>query len=189
MLLLLAVLCGLIVGYVRRGSLAQLGQLPLRCGWLILIAFFLQVVVFSSQFESLGWSDQLGPALYVSSILLLLLAVGLNLSLGGMKILGIGLLLNFLVIAANRGYMPVHPDSLARSGMVHRAELLRSQETVSNSTLWTDETRLPFLADIFYLPSYLPFSNVFSIGDIFIGIGAFILVLQAMQGDNGTSSV
>jgi len=93
------------------------------------------------------------------------------------------------VIAANRGYMPVHPDSLARSGMVHRAELLRSQGTVSNSTLWTDETRLPFLADIFYLPSYLPFSNVFSIGDIFIGIGAFILVLQAMQGDNGTSSV
>jgi len=83
--------------------------------------------------------------------------------------------------------MPVHPDSLTRAGMTQRAELLRSQGTVSNSTLWTDETRLPFLADIFFLPSYLPLSNVFSLGDVFIGIGAFILVLQAMQGNNGTS--
>jgi hypothetical protein len=155
---------------------------------LILIAFSLQIVVFSSQFESLGWSDQLGSALYISSILVLLLAVGLNLSLRGMKIFGIGLLLNFLVIAANGGYMPVHLDSLTRAGMAHRAELLRVKRYVSNSMVLTSETRLPFLADIFLVPSWLPFSNVFSIGDVFIGIGVFILVLQAMQGGNSTGS-
>jgi len=188
MLLLLALLCGLIVGWARGGSLVKLGQLPLRHSWLILIAFLLQIITFSPRFEGLGWSDRLAPALYIFSILLLLLAVGLNLSLSGMKIFGLGLLLNFLVIAANGGYMPVPLDNLTRAGMVDLAELLQAKGHVSKSTILTSETRLPFLADIFLLPSGLPLSNVFSIGDVFIGIGAFILVLQAMQGDNSTSS-
>jgi len=183
MLLLLALLCGLIVGWARGGSLVKLAQFPLRCSWLILIAFLLQIVVFSPQFESLRWSDRLVPALYVFSILLLLLAVGLNLSLSGMKIFGLGLLLNFLVIAANGGYMPISLDNLVRAGMTHRAELLRAKGYLSNSTVLTSETRLPFLADIFSIPPFLPFSNVFSIGDVFIGIGAFILVMQAMQSE------
>ena len=188
MFLLLALLCGLMVGWARGGSLVRLAHFPLRCSWLILIAFLLQIVAFSPQLESPGWSDRLGPALYISSILVLLLAVGLNLSLSGMKILGLGLLLNFLVIAANGGYMPVPLDNLARSGMSLRAELLRAKGHLFNSTVLTSETRLSFLADIFFLPSWLPFSNVFSIGDVFIGIGAFILVLQAMRRENGTGS-
>jgi hypothetical protein len=188
MILLLALLCGLIIGWARGGSLVKLGQLPLRCGWLILIALFLQIVVFSSQFESLGWSDRLDPGVHIFSNLLLLLAVGLNLSLSGMKILGIGLLLNFLVIVTNGGYMPVAPDDLARAGMADVAEILRAKGHVSKSTVLTSETRLAFLADIFLVPSWLPVSNVFSIGDVFIGIGAFILILQGMQGDSGTSS-
>lgn len=181
MMLLVALLCGLIVGWARGGSLVKLAQLPLRCSWLILIALLVQIVAFSPQLENLSWSDRLGPALYISSILLLLLVVGLNLSLSGMKVLGLGLLLNFLVIAANGGYMPVPPENLARAGMIHRAELLKAKGYLSNSTVLTSETRLPFLADIFFVPSFLPFSNVFSIGDVFIGIGAFILVMQAMR--------
>jgi len=188
MFLLLALLSGLIVGWARGGSFVKLAQLPLRYSWLILIAFLLQIVVFSSQFESLVWSDRLAPALYIFSILLLLLAVGLNLSLSGMKVFGLGLLLNFLVITANVGYMPVPLDNLTQAGMTQRAELLRAEGHLSNSTVLTSETRLPFLTDIFLLPSCLPFSNVFSIGDVFIGIGAFILVLQAMQGGKGTSN-
>jgi hypothetical protein len=183
MMLLIALLCGLIAGWARGGSLVKLAQLPLRGSWLILIALLLQITTFSPQFESLSWSERLGPILYVSSILLLLLAVGLNLSLSGMKILGLGLLLNFLAIAANGGYMPVPLENLARAGMSHRAELLRARGHLSNSTVLTSETRLPFLADILFVPSFLPFSNVFSIGDVFIGIGAFILVMQAMQSE------
>ena len=182
MFLLLAVLCGLIVGWARGGSLSKLASLSLRCSWLIPIALLLQVVVFSSQFEHLGWSNWLRPPLYVFSILLLLLAAGLNLSLGGMRILGLGLLLNFLVIAANGGYMPVSPDNLDRAGLSHQAELLRARGHFSNSTLLTDQTRLPFLADIFFIPPPLPFHNVFSPGDVFIAIGGFLLAMRAMQG-------
>ena len=183
MFLLLALLCGLMVGWARGGSLVRLAHFPLRCSWLVLVAFFLQVIAFSPRFESLDSPHRLGPALYLFSMFLLLLAVGLNLSLSGMKILGLGLTLNFLVIAANGGYMPVPLDNLPRAGLARQAELLQANGTLSNSTVLSDETRLPFLADVFFVPSWLPFSNVFSIGDVFIGIGAFILVLRAMQGD------
>ena len=132
--------------------------------------------------------DQLGPGVHIFSNLLLLLAVGLNLSLSGMKVLGLGLLLNFLVIAANGGYMPIAPDNLVRAGMADLAEVLRAKGHVAKSTVLTSETRLPFLTDIFLLPTWLPVNYVFSIGDVLIGIGAFILVLQAMQGGNSTGS-
>jgi len=179
--LLLAILCAAIVGLMRGGSLIRLTKLPLRCGWLILLAFSLQVVIFSSQFERLGWPDRYGVYLYVASLLLLLLVVGLNLSLGGMKVLSLGLALNFLVITANGGYMPVPLDNLVKAGMLHQAEMLQARGHFSNLTTLTTETRLPFLADIFVIPSYLPFRNVFSLGDVLIGIGAFVLVLRAMQ--------
>ena len=186
MFLLLALLCGTIVGWAWGGSLVRLAQFPLRHSWLILIALLLQIFTFSPQFESLGWSDRLGPVLYISSSFLLLLAVGLNLSLSGIKIFGLGLILNFLVIAANGGYMPASLDNLTRAGLAYEAELLRAQGYLSNAIILTSETRLPFLADTFFLPSWLPSSNVFSIGDVLIGIGAFILVLQAMRRENGT---
>lgn len=185
MFLLLAIICAVILGLMRGGSLIRLTELPLRYGWLILIVFLLQVITFSPQFEKLGWSDRYGVYLYISSLLLLLLVVGLNLSLGGMKVLGLGLVLNFLVIAANGGYMPVPLANLSRAGMLHQAEMLQERGHFSNLTALTSETRLSFLADIFVIPSYLPLANVFSLGDVFIGIGAFILVLRAMQGENG----
>ena len=181
MFLLLALFCGLIVGRMRGGSWANLAQLSLHGSWLILAAFLIQLIVFSPQFEGLSWSDAAVPVLYVASIFLLLLAVGLNRSLSGMRVLGLGLLLNFVVIAANGGYMPVPLDNLTEAGMPQRAEQLRNERFFSNSTVLTAETRLPLLADVLLIPSWLPFSNVFSIGDTFIGVGAFILVMQAMR--------
>lgn len=181
MFLLFALICGLIMGWTRGGSLARLSQLPIRHSWLILISFLFQILIFSSQFESLSRSDQLGAVLHIFSILLLLLAVGLNLSLNGMKILGLGILLNALVVISNGGYMPVSLDKLAQAGMAHRAELLRAKGHFFRCTALTSETRLPFFADVFLIPSWLPFKNVLSLGDVFIGIGVFILVIRAME--------
>ena len=64
--------------------------------------------------------------------------------------------------------MPSAPDAwLALNGV---AELPVTE--FSNSVLIGPETNLPFLGDIFVLPRPWPFANVFSIGDVFIGIGA-----------------
>ena len=45
--------------------------------------------------------------------------------------------------------------------------------------------RLQFLGDVFALPSQLPLANVFSFGDVFIGVGmvAFIVLASLQGGD------
>ena len=40
---------------------------------------------------------------------------------------------------------------------------------------------LPWLTDIFALPPWLPFSNVFSVGDILIGLGVVVVIASAMR--------
>ena len=50
----------------------------------------------------------------------------------------------------------------------------------SNSSFVPDPA-LPWLTDIFALPAWLPFSNVFSVGDILIGLGVVIVIATAMR--------
>ena len=43
------------------------------------------------------------------------------------------------------------------------------------------------LTDIFALPAWLPLSNVFSVGDVLIGIGVAVAIAAAMRGSSGRS--
>lgn len=179
MFLLLFLLLGILFGLLSGGSFARLARIPFRYAWLVPLAFLLQILIFSSSFEV--WRGDITPWLYLLSILLLILAVALNLSLPGMKLLGLGLLLNLLVIMANGGRMPASLEGLAQAGLVERAEAIRAVGSSSNLVALTGETRLPFLADIFFLPPWFPLRNVFSLGDVLIGLGAFFFIWQGMR--------
>jgi len=37
------------------------------------------------------------------------------------------------------------------------------------------------LTDIFVLPAWLPFANVFSVGDLLIGLGVAVVIVVAMR--------
>ena len=37
------------------------------------------------------------------------------------------------------------------------------------------------LTDIFALPTWLPFTNIFSIGDLLIGVGVVVVIVTAMR--------
>jgi hypothetical protein len=77
-------------------------------------------------------------------------------------------------IIANGGYMPVSPDALAAMGRLPK-------EGYSNSVPRTDVVLGP-LTDIFTMPAWVPMANVFSVGDILIGVGAAIAIVAAMHG-------
>jgi hypothetical protein len=51
----------------------------------------------------------------------------------------------------------------------------------TNSALSDERTLLPWLGDVFVLPRPLPFANVFSIGDVLIGLGAVWFLVRAMH--------
>lgn len=170
--ILYAVLAGLVIGFVTGGSAGRLGQLRFAWAPLIAVGMAVQVLLFSTP---LG--DALGPAapaVYVASNVAVLAAVWRNLAIPGLPSVLVGGAANLLAIVANGGYMPIGADALAAMGWP-------ASEGYSNSRL-VDAVVLGPLTDVFAMPRWMPSANVFSIGDILIGVGVAIATVAAMHG-------
>jgi hypothetical protein len=170
--ILYAVVAGLILGLITRGSPARLGDLRLRWAPLIVLGMVVQLGLFSSPLgNALG---DLAPIVYILSNVTVLVAVAANLAIPGLAVVLAGGASNLLAIAANGGYMPVSPDALAAMGRTPK-------EGYSNSAPLETVAFGP-LTDVFMMPTWVPMSNVFSIGDVLIGVGIAIAVVAAMHG-------
>ena len=90
-------------------------------------------------------------------------AILANRAIPGMSLIALGALSNLTAIIANGGFMPASPGALAALGRVESTGY-------SNSAVNPDAALAP-LTDIFALPPWLPFTNVFSLGDVLIGLG------------------
>jgi hypothetical protein len=172
MFILYAVLAGLVIGLVSGGSVARLGELRFSWAPLIVGGMIVQLLLFST---SLG--DALGaaaPAVYVASNVAVLVAVWKNRAIPGLLVVLVGGIANLLAICANGGYMPVSHDALVALG---RAS---SQGYVNARSV--DGALLGPLTDMFAMPGWLPMANIFSVGDVLIGVGAAIAIVAAMHG-------
>ena len=172
MFILYAVLAGLVIGLLSGGSTARLGELRFAWAPLIALGIVVQLALFSTP---LG--DALGPAapaVYLASNVAVLAAVWRNLAIPGLVLVLVGGASNLLAIIANGGYMPVSPEALAAMGRLPR-------EGYSNSRL-VDGVVLGPLTDLFAMPTWVPAANVFSVGDVLIGVGAAIAIVAAMHG-------
>jgi hypothetical protein len=172
MFILYAVLAGLLLGVVTGGNAGRLGRLHFRWGLLIALGMVLQLSLFSSPLgAALG---DLAPIAYVASNVMVLVAVGINLAIRGLAFVLLGGLSNVVAVVANGGYMPVSADAL-------RAMSRLPQGGYSNSVL-VEHVNLAPLTDIFAMPTFVPAANVFSVGDVLIGVGAAIAIVMAMHG-------
>lgn len=170
---------GLLIGFLRRGSLAALGRLKLRAVYLILPALLIQFLVFP-----LGSGEpvvNVGTAyLHVLSYLFLLAFVVANRRYPEILVMGGGLLLNLIAIAANGGYMPASAEALRRAGLHEVAAALGGGLRRGNTVLMGPGTRLNFLGDFLYLPAGVPFSSAFSVGDVVLGVGLALFLARRM---------
>jgi len=176
MILLWAVVVSVVIALLRGGKLLNLGKLRFRLGWMAFLALLLQVLAVYLPFDRADteWSAQ--ALLLVGSYALLISVVVANRELPGLWILGIGLGLNLVVMIANGGFMPVAEETLSRTGLLHLTTSAESGARLVSSKsilLPREETLLWFLGDILSLPA--PLSTAYSIGDILLAIGAFIL--------------
>lgn len=158
----------LAVAILRGGRLLNLGDIELEAWWLLFVALGLQL--------GTRWipeqSEAAGLALILASFGLLMVLVWLNRSKRGMWIAGIGVLMNFTVIAINGG-MPVMAEAAeVASGFT----LTIPDLSGSSKHIPLDETsRLTFFADV--IPLRLAgIGEVVSLGDVFLalGLGAFL---------------
>jgi hypothetical protein len=171
MALALPVFAAVGVGLALGGRLGNLASLELRAPWLFLAVICLQLVAFPLPFFPWETGQTAASALWLASYGLLIVAVVLNVRITGVPIVALGMLLNLVAILANRATMPVLPGAMRDAG--------RTDVVVNNSTAAGDPT-LPWLVDRWAAPSWIPFANVFSVGDVVIAVGAFVLVLAAM---------
>jgi len=167
-------------GYLRAWLRKRTYTLPeIRHVELALLAFLPQVLIFFIPQTSRLVSPQWAAFVLPLSLGVLALFLWYNRRLPGFWLLGVGLLLNLAVIVANDGLMPISPETLA---IVHGtqghgtevAEVVEGQAIGDkNIVLRVEDTRLEWLGDRFTVPDQWPIQFAFSLGDLFLALGAF----------------
>lgn len=171
MFLLYAIAVGLVLGLLTGGRPANLGRLQFAWAPLAVIAFAGQLVLFSPVVtERVG---DAGPWLYVLLSGVVLVAVGRNIRVPGLAVVVLGGALNLAAIAANGGFMPATADAFAAAGR-------HFDPGYSNSAVLAAPALAP-LIDRFAMPIDIPLHNVFSVGDVLIGVGAALALVLGMQ--------
>ncbi|GAB6932828.1 DUF5317 domain-containing protein [Calditerricola satsumensis] len=170
------VLLGLVVALLRGGKLAHLADVRIRGAWVFVALCLGQVALylFRDQMPSIF---RMSPVWFLSAYLVMFLVLYQNRHIHGVNVMLIGGLLNFVVMVANGGYMPVSPEAASLISPTYIEPL--PQGPYGKHILMSEETNLNFLGDIIPLLPPYPRHQVVSIGDVLINIGAF-LVIQAL---------
>ncbi len=171
MFLLWAIPVGLVAGWLLGGRMEGLSSIHFRWAPLAIAGLVIQVVLFTPLGDELAGS--LGPSIYVVSTAVVLAAVVRNLGLPGMAVVGVGALSNLAAITVNGGAMPADPGALAMAG-------LEGAGAHTNSVILANPALRP-LTDIYAVPAWVPLANVFSVGDVLIGLGIAIVIVAAMR--------
>lgn len=164
MILLLVVALGVLPLPLLGGRLSRLGELRLRGVGLVFAALAVQVVITSVAAPP----AVLGRWLHLGTYLAVIPLFWLNRKVPGLWVVLVGASLNLAAIAANGGVMPASPDAVRIAGIRHDAAFENSAPV--------EGARLAFLGDIFAVPEGVPLANVFSVGDVVLVVGAWVLI-------------
>jgi hypothetical protein len=179
------VLIGLILAIVARRPLGTLlaqrfhrtSLLWLGIGaQLLFVPSALHPVLSASIFPGL---PKIGGLLYISSLALVLGFALLNRRTVSIAVIGLGLLMNAAVIAANGGQMPVDPIQLAAQGTLDEMVAEEADGGWSVHSTMGDGTRLAFMGDwvMLTVPRPVGKSVILSPGDVVIACGILMFLL------------
>ena len=165
--LVIALICGVVVGVATGGRVRNLGRLRYRAWPVLIAAAGTQVLL----------GDLPGPGRWGLAVIDCGAVVAwswLNRTSGrwmsGLDLFGLGVVLNALVMAANRG-MPVSRAGLASAGLSPKMDVARGH--LYKHVIMTAHTRIRFLGDVIPLA---PLRTVMSAGDVLMLAGIVITI-------------
>jgi hypothetical protein len=144
--------------------------------WLVAVAMLPQGMAVYFPFTREILPDWAVKLLLLGSQVGLLLFVWVNKQCPGLGVLGIGLALNLLVMVINGGFMPISPETAAQLTPGQPSWQIGARFGWKDIVLPKASTRLWWLSDCFLLPAWLPYRVAFSLGDVWIALGAFWLL-------------
>lgn len=166
--LVIVVVMALGLGLLRGGSLHALADTRVR--WLVLLFEGLLIQLAFDLWDPPGLSSSGALAVLVVSNVAVAAFVALNRRIAGMWLIGVGLILNTLVITANRA-MPVSPSASATAGIEAPSAI---DDDLKHERL-DDDTVLGWLADVIPVPGL---REVLSLGDVALAAGMGWLVFS-----------
>ena len=170
MFILYAIPIGIVAGLLVGGRLDGLGAVRLHWVPLILLGLLLQVAIFS---DTIGGRSATRDRPSTSLDSDRVRGRAAERRVPGVALIAIGAGCNLAAIVANGGWMPADPAALAAIGGIGQG--------YTNSVELAAPALGP-LTDLFALPAWLPFANVFSVGDVLIGVGVAATIALAMRG-------
>ncbi|MGH2899676.1 MAG: DUF5317 family protein [Solirubrobacteraceae bacterium] len=170
MALALPLLAGFVLAPLLGGRWSRLGTLRLRTAWIFYVAIALQLIAFPVKVLPWHTSDRIGVVLWLISYAIFATGVAGNFRIPGIPLIAIGLVSNLSAILTNGGHMPALPSALRGAGL-HFTKNRNSAELASPHLSW--------LVDRWAAPSWIPWANVFSVGDVLIATGGLLFALGA----------
>lgn len=169
-----SIVIAIIIGYLFKGKLKNITEFNYRGIWFITVGFLLEVVM---KILLARGTIEIGAITFGINVIMyafIMTFIFLNIKDKFILTIGIGFVLNIIVIFANNCTMPVGAKAvelLKFSGEINKLGLY---SMVNNNTLFV------FLADI--IPYKVgPLNGIASVGDIFICIGIMGIIVREMR--------
>jgi hypothetical protein len=170
--LALPLLLGLAVAPLVGGRWRLLTHVRLAGVPLFYAAIALQLVAFPVRRMPWRTPDHIAITLWLVSYGVLALGLLLNARVPGVALVAAGLVSNVTAIVANGGRMPALPSALRAAGLTF---------TVSRNSARTAAPHLSWLVDRWAAPAWVPWANVFSVGDVAIAVGGLVFSVAVTE--------
>lgn len=171
----------ILIAKLRGGKFKYLEGVNVKAWYLLILAALIQGGLSLIKYLDMSFVNEFileyKAVIIAITYLLMITTVFLNIKKNYMKILLIGIILNFIVIMANGGLMPVSLEGIKG---INAETILPEREFDIKHMAVTKDTRLVYLADIILLPKPYPLPKILSVGDIFLMLGAFVFFQEEM---------
>ena len=174
----LYILCILIAVFIKKYSLKYIlkywGTYLFLCVQIFHI--YMQIKVFKGDYGLLKYEQYIKP-LYILILFVFVFKYRIYIqTIIASAFMALGHILNYIVMRANNGYMPVFPTISKYTKFVNDDMFKIARQLDSHRVLGDSNTKLKILSDI-WDTGYC----IMSLGDILIGVGAAIILFYAIK--------